>query len=87
MSENLFIEPVAIEETFLHDKAVLDVPVDDDVNQRLVDMETQLAKLTDAVNQFGQMLDFVVKSVEGMANLVKDKGLAGIMGMAMGGGK
>lgn len=63
-------------------------PTDEElINKRLGAVEDQLSKLTDAVNTFGQMLDFIVKSVEGMSQLVQEKGLMGIMSMAMGGNK
>jgi hypothetical protein len=70
------------------DELLLAAPIDEDlINRRLLEVESQLSRLTDAVNQFGQMLDYIVNSVQGMSSMVQEKGLMGILQSAMGGGK
>jgi hypothetical protein len=94
MSENLFMEPVAItvltppEPDEPDDVEYDDTGVEDRLDNLLLlvkEQGQQIEKLTDAVNTLGQMIQFITSAVEGMGNMVREQGIMGLMGKMMGG--
>lgn len=51
---------------------------------RITNLEIQMERCTEAVNKFGEMLQYIVNQVSDMGQAIQKGGIGGIMSMMMG---